>query len=157
MRTRLLIAVAALSLLVAPAAALASHGGKSKSMGGRGQVTYELEGTLSAFTAVKGSTPGSITIMATDGNKAGRAFKGDTLTFMLTKATRVEANDNGMIANGDPGEIQVKGPAGLDAAGLQKLIPRKVEDQAEDNDDGPNDEHHGGHGDHGDHGGHGND
>jgi hypothetical protein len=95
--------------------------------------------------------------MVTDGNKAGRAFKGDTLTFMLTKATRVEANDNGMIANGDPGEIQVKGPAGLDAAGLQKLIPRKVEDQAEDNDDGPNDEHHGGHGDHGDHGGHGND
>ena len=82
MRTRLLIAVAALSLLVAPAAAFASHGGKSKSMGGRGQVTYELEGTLSAFTAVKGSTPGSITIIVTDGNKAGRAFKGDTLTFM---------------------------------------------------------------------------
>ena len=136
MRTRLLIAVAALSLLVAPAAALASHGGKSKSMGGKGQVT---------------------TIMVTDGNKAGRAFKGDTLTFMLTKATRVESNDNGTIANGDPGEIQVKGLAGLDAAGLQKLIPRKVEDQAEDNDDGPNDEHHGGHGDHGDHGGHGND
>jgi hypothetical protein len=160
MRTRLLIAVASLSLLVAPAAALASHGGKSKSSDGKGQVAYELKGKLSAFSPVNGSSPGSITIMVTGGNKAGRAFVGDTLTFMLTKATRVETNDNGTIANGDPGEIQVKGAAGLDAAGLQKLIPRKVEDEAEKEDNGQNPDNHGDRGDHGslgDHGGHGDD
>jgi hypothetical protein len=132
MRTRLLIALALLGLALAPAGALASHGGKSK---GKGQVTYELRGPLSAFTPANGSTPGSITIMVTGGNKAGRAFVGDTLTFQITSATRVETNDNGTIADGDPGEIQVKGPAGLDAAGIQKLIPRRVEDDAEDQGD----------------------
>lgn len=156
MRTRLLIVFALLGLVVAPAAAFASHGGKSKNKG-QNQVTYELKGNLSAFTPANGSTPGSITIMVTGGNKAGRAFVGDTLTFQITSATRVETNANGTIANGDPGEIQVKGPAGLDAAGIQKLIPRKVEDEAEDQGDNGNDRggDHGDNGDHGDRGGDG--
>jgi hypothetical protein len=153
MRTRLLIALALIGLLVAPAAALASHGSKGKTRShSMEQVTYELKGTLSAFTPVKGSTPGSITIHVTGGNEAGRAFVGDTLSFQLTMATRVETNENGTIANGDRGEIQVKGPAGLDMAGIQKQIPRKVEDQAEDNDQDKNGNDHGDHVDHGDHG-----
>jgi hypothetical protein len=155
MRTRLLIAFALLGLLIAPAGALASHGDKGK---GKGQVTYELKGNLSAFTPANGSTPGSITIVVTGGNKAGRAFIGDTLTLQITSATRVETNDNGTIANGDPGEIEVKGPAGLDAAGIQKLVPRKVEDEAEDQGDNGNDRgDHGNHGDRGDHGDRGGD
>lgn len=144
MRTRILIAVAAMGLLAAPAAALASHG-KSKSRG-KSHVTYELRGTLSAFTAAIGTTPGAITVHVTGGNRAGRAFVGDTLTFQLTRATRVETNDNGAIANGDRGEIQVKGPPGLGVAGIQKRIPRQVEDEA-----GDQNENHGDHGDHGDH------
>lgn len=146
MRTRLLIALALLGLVVAPAVALASHGG------GKSQVTYELKGTLSAYTPAKGTTPGSITIHVTGGNKAGRAFKGDTLAFRLMMATRVETNDLGTIADGDRGEIQVRGPAGLDMAGIQKQAPRKVADDAEDQDESGD-----GGGDHGDHGDHGDD
>jgi hypothetical protein len=159
MRTRLLIALALVGALAAPASGLASHGGgKAKSSAHSQQVTYKLEGTLSSFTAVKGATPGSITIHVTGGNRRGRAFVGDMLTFRLTTATKVEPNDNGTIADGDRGEVKVKGPAGLDVAGIQKLIPRKVEDEAQDEDEDEG-EHgdHDGHGDHGDHGGRGRD
>lgn len=156
MTTRLLIGVALLGLLAAPAGALASHGGKAKNMSSD-TVTYELRGTLSAFTAAKGMTAGSIAVHVTGANERGRAFKGQTLTFAITKATKVETNDNGTIANGDRGEVKVKGARGLDAAALQKLVPRKVEDEARDEDDDGGDDH-GGDGDrggHDDHGGHG--
>ena len=150
MRTRLPIAVAVIGLLVAPAGALASHGGKAKSKS-TAKVTYKLEGALSAFTAAKGMTPGSITIKVADGNRRGRAFTGQTLTFQLTTATKVETNDNGTIADGDRGEVKVNGPAGLDAAALQKLVPRKVEDEARDEDDNDGGDHGGDHGGHGRH------
>jgi hypothetical protein len=123
MRTRLPIAVAVVGLLLAPAGALASHGGKAKSE-----------------SHVRG-----------DPQARRHALGGETLTFQLTTATKVETHDNGTIADGDRGEISIKGPAGLDAAALQKLVPRRVEDEARDEDDNDGDDH-GGDGDHGGHG-----
>lgn len=118
---RMLLLVLAGAALAAPAAALADHGG-----GGGGNATYGLEGTLSAFTAAAGATNGSITILVAKGNGAGRAFVGQTLTFPVSAATRVESRLGG-IPDGSVGKIQVKGPSGLDAAGLQALAPKKVE------------------------------
>jgi hypothetical protein len=132
MRTRIIVSLLAAAALALPAAAIADHGGGGQGGGHGGKRdTYNLKGTLSAYTAAAGTTPGSITIRVTKGNRAGRAFVGLTLTFALTTATEVEPKGV-VIADGDRGSVQVKGPVGLDATGLQALTPKKVEDEPDD-------------------------
>jgi outer membrane receptor for ferrienterochelin and colicin len=87
--------------------------------------TYELKGTLSAYTAAVDTTPGSVTILVTKSNKAGRPFVGQTLTFAVDATTRVKVK-GGAIVDGDHGDVQVKGAPGLDATGLQLLTPKQV-------------------------------
>jgi hypothetical protein len=134
MRTRLIVSLLAAVVLALPTAAIADHGaGKSgpRHVGhGHGVRldTYNLKGRLSAFTAAVGTTPGSITIQVMKGNRAGRPFVGMTLTFVLTAATKIEPR-GAVIVNGDQGSLQLKAKEGLDAAGLQAQIPRKVEDE----------------------------
>jgi hypothetical protein len=134
MRTRLIVSLLAAVVLALPTAAIADHGaGKSgpRHVGhGHGVRldTYNLKGRLSAFTAAVGTTPGSITIQVLKGNRAGRPFVGMTLTFVLTAATKIEPR-GAVIVNGDQGSVQLKAKEGLDAAGLQAQIPRKVEDE----------------------------
>lgn len=93
--------------------------------------TYNLKGTLSGYTAAVGTTPGSITIQVMKGNRAGRPFVGMTLTFVLTTATKIEPR-GAVILDGDRGSVQLKAAEGLDATGLQMAIPKKVEDEFDD-------------------------
>ena len=90
-----------------------------------------MKGTLSGFTAAVGTTPGSITIQVMKGNRAGRPFVGMTLTFMLTTATKIEPRA-AVILDGDRGSVQLKAAERLDAAGLQAVTPKKVEDEFDD-------------------------
>src|SRR5262245_59205269 len=132
MRTRMIVTLLAAGVLALPAAAVADHGGGGNSGPGHGGHrpgvrldTVNLKGTLSGFTAAAGTTPGSITIIVLKGNRAGRPFVGMTLTFALTAATKIEPR-GAVILDGDRGSVQLKAAEGLDAAGLQAVVPRKV-------------------------------
>jgi hypothetical protein len=87
--------------------------------------TYELKGTLSAYTGAVDTTPGSITIVVNKANHAGQPFVGQTLIFTLDATTRVKMK-GGAIVDGDQGDVQVKGAPGLDATGLQAVTPKQV-------------------------------
>ena len=114
MRQKVILTVLATALIVSPAWAA-----KKKD-------TYNLKGTLSTYTAaVDESTPGSITILVTKANKAGRPFVGQTLTFAVTSATKVKTDSDGIL-DGEFGNVQLKGAPGLDATGLQALTPKLV-------------------------------
>lgn len=113
MRQKLILTVLATALIVSPAWAA-----KKKD-------TYNLKGTLSAYTAAVDPTPGSITILVTKANKAGRPFVGQTLTFAVTSATKVKTDADGIV-DGEFGNVQLKGAPGLDATGLQALTPKLV-------------------------------
>jgi hypothetical protein len=131
MRRKLFFTMLAAAALALPSAALADHGGGhggNHGHHGGGRATFELKGTLSAFTPAAGATNGSITIHVLKANDAGRPFVGMTLTFPVSPATEVETR-NGTIANGDSGEVQLKGPFTTDPAVLQTMAPRKVQDQ----------------------------
>jgi hypothetical protein len=127
------IAAALAAAALVPTTAFASHGGGNGGGSGKGQTNYELRGTLSGYVAATSGTPGSITILVTGGNKAGRAFAGDTLTFALNAGTRVEAGLTG-ITDGDAGEIQVRAASAADVTTLQQQAPRRVEDESASDD-----------------------
>jgi hypothetical protein len=91
--------------------------------------TYNLKGALSAYTAaVDESTPGSVTILVSKANKAGRPFVGQTLTFVVPFGTKVKTDADGIL-DGDVGNLLVQGAPGLDATGLQALTPKLVVEQ----------------------------
>jgi hypothetical protein len=136
MRTRMMVPLLAAAALALPAAAIADHGGgDGGGHGGHGHGvrldTYKLKGTLSAYTAAMGTTPGSITIKVLKGNRAGRPFVGMTLVFVLTTATKIEPR-GAVIVDGDRGSVQLKAAERLDAGALQAAIPKKVEDEFDD-------------------------
>jgi hypothetical protein len=144
MRTRMMVSLLAAAALALPASAIADHGGgdgggnSGSGHGGHGGHghgvrldTYKLKGTLSAYTAAMGTTPGSITIKVLKGNRAGRPFVGMTLTFVLTTATKIEPR-GAVILDGDRGWVQLKAAEGLDAAALQAATPKEVEDEFDD-------------------------
>src|SRR5258707_1260960 len=108
MRTKVLLLALAVAALAVPAGALADKG---KGHGPK-QATYELHGTLSAYTAAVGVTPGSITMLVSKANKAGRPFVGLTVTFTVASTTKVQPG-GALIADGDLGAIQVKGLSGM--------------------------------------------
>lgn len=121
---RLLLLMLAAAALAVPAAAIA-NGGSGK--GGPKQATYVLEGVLSAYTA-PGGPAGSITILVTKTNNAGKPFLAQTLTFPVSSSTKVKIKaKDGLIHDGARGKIQVKGAPGLDAVGLQALTPKQVD------------------------------
>lgn len=93
------------------------------------KVTYVLKGTLSAYTAANGNTPGSITIAVSAGNKYGKAFKGQTLVFAVSSSTHVVLHKGAAIANGDRGSVKARGAKGLNATALQALGAQWVIDQ----------------------------
>lgn len=126
MRTKIILAVLAAAALAAPAGSLAAKGGNGK--GGKKKATYEMHGTLSAYTAPVGTTPGSITILVSKTNKAGRPFVGQTLVFVLDATTKIQPA-GALIADGDLGAVQVKGAPNLDATGLQAVVPKQVVDE----------------------------
>jgi hypothetical protein len=133
MRFKLLLPLLAAVAVAVPTAAVAKggpgHGGTGP--GVQMQATYELHGVLSAFTPAVGTTPGSITILVQKANRAGRPLVGLTLTFPVGPTTKIEPR-GAVIVDGDLGSVQVKGPPNLDAAGLQALAPKQIEDEPGD-------------------------
>lgn len=149
MQKKLLVSILAAALLALPARALADHGGRGGGDEGdghgdhNGRATLQLTGFLSAFTALAGPKLGSVTIFVTRANRAGfvtranragRPFVGMRLTFMLGPRTEIEPED-AVILDGDFGSVRVNAPASVDAAHLQALVPKEVEDEAFDDDD----------------------
>lgn len=90
-------------------------------------VQYQLQGTLSAYSPAAGASNGSVTILVGSGNGFGQAFVGQTLTFAVSSATVVTVA-GAAIVDGDQGSVTVTGNAGLDATGLQALVPTQVTD-----------------------------
>ncbi len=145
---RTLSTVLAVALLAVPAAALAKGGaGKSqseehseqaehaqKAEHGKGKTSYVLKGTLSGFKPATATENGSISITVSKGNKGPRlrALNGSTLTFAVTRETRVRFDDDGAITDGELGMVKLKGAHRLDAAGLQQLPARQVVDREDD-------------------------
>jgi len=128
---RISLVMLALAALALPAGAVAGkdHGGSKKA-------SYELEGPLSAYTAAAGPVDGSVTILVTKANNAGKPFIGQTLTFPISSSTKVEAK-GGTIADGTRGKVKIKGAAGLDASGLQALAPKELEAKSNKGNGGP--------------------
>jgi hypothetical protein len=104
-RIILLLAVAA---FLAPAAALAAKP-PHPTTPATPTVAYILRGTLTAYAPAVGNTPGSVQIKvksAVSGTNhvAATAFKGQTVTLIVTSSTKVTlhngvftANDNGTV------------------------------------------------------------
>jgi hypothetical protein len=101
-----------LAVLVVPSVALAAkpaHGPKPPR-----QVTYELKGTLSNYTAYDAatSTDGTITIAVSKADHHGKALKGKTLTFAVDSHTVVWLKKGlTTITNGDSGVVRVRAVA----------------------------------------------
>jgi hypothetical protein len=127
MRIKVFLALAAVAAFAVPTGALAvGHGKKPKPTK---QTTYVFHGTLSAYTAAAGATSGSVTIVVSGSNKAGRPFVGQPVTFAVPSTTKVDPA-GAAITNGDLGMIQVKGPAGMtDPLVLGAVAPKLVEDE----------------------------
>jgi hypothetical protein len=124
MRLKLSLVVFVAALLAVPTAALAKKPSKPPK-----PATYVFHGTLSAYAPATGLTPGSVTILISQSNKAGRAFVGQPVTFTLAATTKVDPA-GAAIADGDFGMIQVKGPGGItDPLVLGAVAPKLVEDE----------------------------
>lgn len=52
-------------------------------------VMYVLHGTITAYTAVNGTTNGSVSLTVKSSNHHAAALKGQTLTFVLSSSTNV--------------------------------------------------------------------
>jgi hypothetical protein len=88
---------------------------------------------LSAFTPVTGTTPGSVTIVVTGGNKPGKAFKAVpavSLTFAVNRSTKVVLRKGAItISAGERGVVKVRGVTGLNATQLQTIAAQQVIEQ----------------------------
>jgi len=131
MKKALILMLAALVIPTSVAlAAKPSHGPKAPP-----QVTYNVLGTLSNYTAYDAgtSTNGSISILVSHVSKHGAALKGQTLTFVVDANTVIRFADGvTAITNGDRGGIKVRAamkiaPADL-AATLQASPAKRIHD-----------------------------
>jgi len=117
------------ALLIAPAAATASHTKSGKSAP---KVMYVLSGQLSSYHAYNASTQtnGSITIAVSGANYHGNALKGQTLTFPVGASTSVSMRMGITQIYGLHGIVKVKAPKrmglGSLAATLQAQTARQI-------------------------------
>jgi len=123
MKKTLLLVIAA---LVIPSVALAAKPAHSqKPPKPTAQVTYELKGTLSNYTAYDNVTPanGTVTITVTKAGPRARSLEGQTLTFVVDANTSVTL-ESGLttITNGDSGMIKVMAAKHIAPADLAKTL-----------------------------------
>ena len=117
--TRLAL-TAALAALVIPAAALATKP-PHPTTPATPTISYILHGTLTAYTAANGNTPGSVTISVksavSGGNHVAKALKGHSYTLVVTSTTKVTLHKGSFTAN-DKGTVKFQAKKGLtDATG----------------------------------------
>ena len=120
MKKTLLLVIAALVIPSVALAAKPAHGPKHGV-----QVTYELKGTLSNYTAYDAgtSTNGTITINVSAANYHGKELKGQTLTFAVDANTSVALKSGlSTITNGDSGMIRVRAAAFVAPADLAATL-----------------------------------
>jgi hypothetical protein len=119
------------ALMIPTGVALAAHGAKPVP-----QVTYELKGTLSGYTAYNSATKanGTISILVSSVNEGVKSLNGQTLTFPVDAKTKITLK-GGLtgITNGDGGMVKVVAakkiaPADL-AAMLQAQAAKQIVDQ----------------------------
>jgi hypothetical protein len=112
---------AAFAALVIPAAALAAKP-PHPTTPATPTVSYVLRGTLTAYTAATGNTPGSVTISVksavSGGNHVAKALKGHSYTLVVTSTTKVTLHKGAFTAN-DKGTVKFRGKKGLSDAGGQ--------------------------------------
>jgi hypothetical protein len=79
-------------------------------------VSYILRGTLTAYTAANGNTPGSVTISVksatSGGNHAAKALKGHTYTLAVTPTSKITLHGHTFTTN-DKGTVKFKAKKGL--------------------------------------------
>jgi sulfur relay (sulfurtransferase) DsrF/TusC family protein len=134
MKKTLLLVVAALMVPSVALAAKPAHTQKPPKPAP--QVTYELKGTLSAYTAYNSVGPvnGTVTIKVSDANPHGKALKGQTLTFVVDANTAISLKSGlTTITDGDTGMVRVMAaksipPANL-AATLQASPAKAIHDR----------------------------
>ena len=130
-------ALAAVVAVAVPAAAVAGTPPAKPASPGKSapKVTYVLHGTLSAYTAANGATPGSVTIAVTAANYHARSLKGQSLTFAVAPSTKVVLDADGQITDGEKGVVKVRAPkrtaSDTLATTLQAAAVSQVVDQAD--------------------------
>jgi hypothetical protein len=92
--TVLMVAVAALGFSAAVFAAPPTGKGKpattpASTNAAHPSVMYVLHGTITAYTAVVGTTNGSVSLTVTGSNHHAAALKGQTIAFVLSPSTDV--------------------------------------------------------------------
>jgi hypothetical protein len=123
MKKTLLLVIAALMVPSVALAAKPAHGPKPPKPGA--QMTYELKGTLSNYTAYDAgtSTNGAITIVVSSASHHGKALKGQTLTFAVDANTTVSLKSGlSGITNGDYGMVKVHAAAKIPPADLAATL-----------------------------------
>jgi hypothetical protein len=107
------LAVTALALPAVGLAAKPPAPGNAAQTHGKAapQVLYVLKGKLTAYTAVNGTTNGTVSIQVTAANRHGAALKTQTLQFAVSPATKIA----GTVTVNDKGIVKVRGPKNLQA------------------------------------------
>jgi hypothetical protein len=93
------------------------------------KVLYVLRGTIAKYTAVSGTTNGSVAITVKSANFDAKTLKGMTLTFAVSPSTKVSLHSGKPIASGDNGIVKVRAPKHSSAVTLQTLTAFQVIDQ----------------------------
>lgn len=136
MKKAILLVVAALAIPSVALATKPAHGPNPPKPKPVPQVTYDLRGTLSNYTAYNAQTQtnGSITILVASANNHAKSLKGQTLTFVLDSKSKISLHDGlTTVTNGDMGHVKVRAakkiaPADL-ATTLQAQPAKQVVDQ----------------------------
>lgn len=97
-------------------------------------VMYVLKGTLVAYTAASGTTNGSLVLLVKSANHHGASLKGQTLTLLVSPATRITTKDGAAVTVNDNGVVQLRAPKTIGATDslasvLQALAAKHVIDQ----------------------------
>jgi hypothetical protein len=81
-------------------------------------VTFVLHGTLTGYTAVNGTTNGSVSLTISGSNHVAKSLQKQTLTFAIAPAAKVQLHNGAPIAVGDRAVVKVRATK-ASAASLQ--------------------------------------
>ena len=81
-------------------------------------VTFVLHGTLTGYTAVNGTTNGSVSLTISGSNHVAKSLQKQTLTFVIAPAAKVQLHNGAPIAVGDRAVVKVRATK-ASAASLQ--------------------------------------
>jgi len=71
-------------------------------------VTFVLHGTLTGYTAVNGTTNGSVSLTVNGSNHVAKSLQKQTLTFAIAPSAKVQLHNGAAIALGDRAVVKVR-------------------------------------------------